>query len=56
MIEIIRICKGPLLRMTTNIWLLTEEMRRDTSHMVTSSEIQIKAKLVRDKFKHGKSS
>ena len=56
MIEIMRTCKSPFVRMTTNTWLPAGEVRRDTSHLVTVSAIQIKLKFVRGKFKHGTGS
>ena len=45
MIEIMRICKSLLVRMTTYTWLPAEEVWRDTSHLVTASAIQIKQEL-----------
>ena len=49
-----RICKSPFVRMSTHTWLPAEEVRRDTSHLVTV--FQIKLKCVRVKFKHGTGS
>ena len=38
------------------MWLPSEDVRRDTSHLVTASGTLIKQKLVRRKFKHGSGS